>query len=59
MSTADPLKDQGGDPRVTTRIPPRHLAQLEWLVEQGRYSSRSDAIRQAVISLIDQERGDR
>lgn len=53
------LSDQGGDPRVTVRLPPRTLAYMDWLVDQGHYSNRSEAMRKAADLLIDQERGDR
>lgn len=49
------LSDGRGDPRVTTRMPPRMLAQLDRLVATSHYSNRSEAIRAGLISLIEQE----
>lgn len=41
--------------RVTLRLPKEQLDELEQLVDQGRYPNRSEAIRDAVRQLVDQE----
>ena len=42
--------------RVTFRIPERKLDDVESLVDDGEFASRSEAIRQAVRDLIREER---
>lgn len=49
--------------RVTLRIPRQQVEEVEQLVETGEYPNRSEAIRSAVRTMIDDsdasEQGDR
>ncbi len=41
--------------RVTIRIPPERIQQLQHLVKQGEFDTISDAIRHAINQFIEQE----
>ena len=41
--------------RVTLRIPEQQIEAVEQLVETGQYPNRSEAIRSAVRTLVDEE----
>jgi antitoxin ParD1/3/4 len=43
--------------RVTLRIPRQQVASVEQLVETGEYPNRSEAIRSAVRTLVDERTG--
>jgi len=45
--------------RVTLRIPRQQVEQVEELVETGEYPNRSEAIRSAVRTMVDDEQGSR
>jgi Arc/MetJ-type ribon-helix-helix transcriptional regulator len=42
----------GGNERITIRLPPNFLRELDILVASGDFSSRSEAIRAAVRNLL-------
>ena len=42
--------------RVTLRIPKQQIEDVEELVDSGEFPNRSEAIRQAVRELIDEDR---
>ncbi len=42
--------------QIVTRVPPELAAQLDELVADGVFASRSDAVRQGLEELIDRER---
>lgn len=38
--------------RVTLRLPQRQVREIDEMVEEGKYSSRSEAIRSAVREML-------
>jgi antitoxin ParD1/3/4 len=46
------MKADGFNERVSVRMPPELIEQLEELVDDGEYSNRSDAIRSAARELV-------
>jgi hypothetical protein len=47
----------GGMPRFTLRLPQRRLDELEDLVDEGRFPTRSEAIRAGARMVVNRERG--
>ena len=41
---------------VTAKITPRLIQEIDGLIEEGWYSSRSEAIRDAIRDLVDRRR---
>ena len=40
------------DERITIRLPRRMLGRVDGLVEKGKFPSRSEAIREAIIEML-------
>ncbi len=40
------------DDRVTVRMPRRHIEEIDTLVRNGKFSSRSEVIREAIKSFV-------
>ncbi|MFQ6050179.1 MAG: ribbon-helix-helix domain-containing protein [Candidatus Hydrothermarchaeota archaeon] len=40
------------DDRVTVRMPKKHIEEIDSLVRKGKFSSRSEVIREAVKSFV-------
>lgn len=38
--------------RVTTRVPKKHVREVEQLVDDGEYPNRSEAIRDAIRQML-------
>lgn len=45
--------------RVTLRVPEQQVEEVERLVDEGEFPSRSEAIRTGIRELIRERRGDR